>query len=133
MHASAKTKLCGLIALLVMSLLSIAHAEKAGPELCFSYPAAVLRIEGLVEGKLKPSANFSRENAPDAKYSFRGGVTTAEKVTMSWEFITKSDYGDIYMITFSSGGTKEVIPLLFDGVKRAGVSRHGLTVSLSSE
>ncbi len=133
MHSSSPTKLCGLIALLVLFISPGVRAEKAGPEQCFSYPAAVLRIEGVLQGKLKPAANFSRENAPDAKYQFRGSVVTADKITMSWEFITRSDYGDIYVITFSAGETKEAIALLFDGAKRAEVSRHGLKVSLSSD
>ena len=124
---------------LLLCITAVLRAENADTAKWFLHPNAVLRFDGLIKGKLKPSGNFSRENnTPESKLNFRSSasVEVAQKknISASWEFITKSEYGDIYVISFTDQNMKKVVvPLIFDGSHTVSASQNGIDVSISAE
>ncbi|MFA6289998.1 MAG: hypothetical protein WC661_21650 [Opitutaceae bacterium] len=123
----------------LLCIATVVRAEDTDAAKHFSYPDAVLHIDGLIKGKLKPSKNFSHEkDKPEAKWQFRSSasieVAPQKVISVSWEFITKSEYGDIYIISFTDQSMKKAsVPLIFDGSHSASVSKNGIDVSISTE
>ena len=113
--------------ILLLCSTAVLRAENADAAKWFSHPNAVLRFDGLITGKLKPVENFSHgNNTPESKWDFRSSVlvevASKKKISASWEFITKSEYGDIYVISFTDQNMKKVVRQ-FRGLSQSRLSR----------
>ena len=101
-------------------------ADAAARQL-FSFPDAVVTISNE-SGRMRFPVLDQRQTKPELNPgSFRSGFEKQKdgesRGGMFYHFISKSEYGDIYVVTYiSPTGEKEHIPVIFTG-SRIEVSR----------
>ncbi len=121
--------------LVCVLLMCAAATAKAGPRDYFMFPDAVITTGGaLIEGRFKPSENWSVEKKEGATHAFRGGNRGASGVEFWWEFVLRTEHGDVYLLVFTHDDheTKK-IPLLFDGQETLTLSVFGGTFSIQNK
>ncbi len=105
----------------------------------FAYPDAIITISGPSGSMQIPIVeNGQRLTKPEiTPLVFRSGWEKREdgknKGGMFYHFIGKSEYGDIYVITyFSPDGAKEHIPVIFSG-SRVEIARADFKAEIKNE
>jgi hypothetical protein len=101
----------------------------------FAFPTAILKISSP---SWQRSAEIEVSKAPNG----RGSVTKiagspqspvpTRSEPMSWQFVGKSNYGDVYVFAFQKAdGGKEIVSAVFDGASPVIFERRNLKVEIS--
>ncbi len=121
-----------LIALICLANMPVVAASDRA---LFAFPAATLTISSVSwERPFKTEVS----KAP----SFRGSVTkewgtprdqVRPKIEpMSWQFVGRSDHGDIYVFAFRRLGLgKEIVSVVFDGTTPVVIERQSFRIEIS--
>jgi len=115
----------------IASLASGATSDRTS----FAFPAARLTMS---------SANWERAMRTEvsAAPQFRGSVTKelatpGDQIRLqieliSWQFVGRSDYGDVYVFAFSGRGQgKDIVSVVFDGNTPVVVEKRNVRVEIS--
>jgi hypothetical protein len=88
----------------------------------FAYPKTEITLTvGDVTGHSISSENYQRQTKPTiGEWTFRNGlghVSEGNEIgEVIWEFLKKSEYGDVYIFSMKSkDGKEKIIPVLFQG------------------
>ena len=104
----------------------------------FDHPTAVIKMSGDGWfGRGVTSENFSRMTKPQiGSWVFSNGLGKSDEKDssefISYKFIAKCEYGDIYIAEFTlKDGKKEVVPFVYDGKNPVSIERNGLLLEIS--
>jgi hypothetical protein len=98
----------------------------------FAFPRATLVAES---GKQKVTAELSRNFAhptpqqPEPKFS--SGHEFSKDVSVHWEFLRKTEFGDVYLVVIKRPGSpSDPVPVLFRGSEQTVIATNDLTVRI---
>ena len=122
-----------------MASTAFLRASEDKPDIAsiFDHPSAVIKMSGDGwSGKAVVSENFGRMTKPQiGSWVFSNGLGKSDEKGSSgsifYKFITKCEYGDIYIAEFTlKDGKKEVVPFVYDGKKPLSIERNGLLLEI---
>lgn len=127
----ATRRVLAVILIVLASLPSIAAADRSS----FAFPEATLTMS---------SASWERSTRIEVSEvpGFRGSITKQwgtprdparrQSELMSWQFVGRSDHGDVYVFTFlGAGRSRDIVPVVFDGNAPVVIERHNVRIEIS--
>ncbi len=107
-------------------------AEVVDTDSYFAFPRATMIAESHSAKVTEPvSRNFVHPTSPQTKPSFSSGHKFETGAEVQWEFLRKTEYGDVYLvITKLPGASRKAVPLLFDGTEQTVIETKDLIVRI---
>jgi hypothetical protein len=125
----------GIIILVIAAISCSCNAGKDKPldtDSYFAYPRAVILIASGDEKAIADcSGCYSRPTPQQPEPYFSSGQEFENGLSVTWEFVRKTEYGDVYLIVVDRPNKPEsVTPVLFNGKAQMIVSTKDLTVQI---
>ncbi|HWF19003.1 MAG TPA: hypothetical protein VG754_07025 [Verrucomicrobiae bacterium] len=120
----------------ITACLFIAWAEKPlNPDSYFAYPRAAIVIEsGKTKSEAECSKTYSVPTKQDMEPHFRSGTEFEGGISVDWEFVRQTEFGDVYLIAIDRPGKPQnVVPVLFKGKAQTIISTNDLSVMILPE
>lgn len=131
------------ITLLFLSLLCVAifAAPANEAETILACPRAVIIIHGPtgLRARARVSENSGRlTGLPNAPVTYQSALgrsdTDRDYGSVSWRHVVRTEFGDIYLVVFTSpSGKKEAVSLVFDGGHDVSCKRGDWSLSITQE
>ncbi|WP_411825564.1 hypothetical protein [Luteolibacter sp. AS25] len=122
---------------MLSSYLSASEPELPGSSL-FSHPGAFFHVSGPGwKGGGKVIENRQRQTKPtEGEWVFRSGLGKDEQgagsQSIRWHFITSTEYGDIYVVTFEDNDHRiTTVPIIYDGKKPMVLNHNKMRFEIS--
>jgi hypothetical protein len=101
----------------------------------FAFPRATLVAEsgnGKVTAEL--SRNYAHPTPKQPEPKFSSGHEFGNGVAVNWQFLRKTEYGDVYLVvTKHPGSLSKPIPVLFTGTDQTVIATNDLIVRIIPE
>ena len=124
-------------AITALSYSCMAGSNKPGDmDSYFNFPRATIIMEsGKTKSVVECSANhtFPIPPGPNPEPYFGSGMVFANETGIEayWEFVRKTDYGDVYLIIVDRPNKPEAVtPVLFAGKAQTIISTNDLTIQM---
>jgi len=94
------------------------------------HPVVIVIKRANGSTRIHPDFNCTCPSCNSTEHKYRGELKT-DGITVKWEFVGQSDYGDVYVFSLSAADKKEKpMPIVFSGNESCSIRSSGIEIAI---